>query len=116
MDHSVKIAGKEVILSWTQERLRSFGFRASKIGANPAELFRDFRNPLKAEYAVTSFLWLLLPDEEYRKYPLPDDLIEAIDPEDAAAIFSAVVGIIALMSPSAEKKSSSRKSPSPVSS
>lgn len=113
MIHTVHIQGTAVPLEWTQAASRAFGFRASKIGADPLTLYRDIKNPLKAEYAVTAFLWMLLPDEQYRKYALPEDLCPAIDPEQAPEILRAVLGVIADMSPTAEKKSTSKKSPSP---
>lgn len=113
MIHTVQIQGHAVPLEWTQAAARAFGFRASKIGADPRALYRDIKNPLKAEYAVTAFLWMLLPDEEHRKYSLPDDLCPVIDPDHAPEILRAVLGVIADMSPAAEKKSTLRKSPSP---
>lgn len=115
MTHTVQIAGNAVALEWSQASSRAFGFRASKIGANPTALYRDFKNPLKAEYAVTAFLWMLLPDEEYRKYALPEDLCPAIEADHAQDILRAVLGVIAEMTPSAEKKSTLRKSPLPES-
>lgn len=116
MPHLVKIAGKDVALAWNKATERAFYFRASKAGVVPQQLYRDFKNPLKAEYAVTAFLWLFLPDEVYRSYPLPDDLCAAIDETDAKSILAAILGVIAEMAPDAEKKSTSQNSPSPVSS
>lgn len=113
MAHSVKIGGQVVELAWTQSTARTLGFRASKIGVDPRELYGDFTKPRKAEYAVTAFLWLLLPDEVHRRFALPDDLCPLIEPEDAKDILAAVLGVIADMAPSDEKKSTSGKSPSP---
>lgn len=115
MPHVVKVGGKDVTLEWSKATERAFYFRASKAGVVPNSLYRDFKNPLKAEYAVTTFLWLFLPDVEYRKYALPDDLCEAIDETDAKSVLGAVLGVIADMVPSDEKKSTSTKSPSPES-
>jgi hypothetical protein len=116
MKHPITIAGRKVELEWTQRAESLLRVRASKIGANLSNLFKDFQKPTKAEYAVTAFIWLLLPSGEYASYPMPEDLYPDLAADDAAENFAAVLGIIGDMTPDAEKKSSLTKSPSPESS
>lgn len=112
---TVSIAGRPVVLEWTTATAKRYGFRESKHGGGPA--FADFRNKRKAAAAVTRFLWLLLPPEEFALYPTDEDLFVAIDHEkEAAGIHSALMAIMGEMLPSPEKKSTTGNSPSPASS
>jgi hypothetical protein len=116
MIHKAMIGGKEVELAWTQDIANRFPFRCSKIGVDPSQLFKEFSMPRKAAAAFTSFLWLILPPNAHGLYQSPEDLFVAIDHEsEAASIHAAVLGVIADMSPDAEKKSTLNKSHSPES-
>lgn len=115
MSYPVKIGGESVEIGWTQDVAKRYDFRASKIGGAPAS--RDFTNPKKAAWAVTSFLWLILPPAAHNLYASPEDLFVAIDHEtEFAAIGAALAGIMSDMAPDAEKKSTGKKSHSPKSS
>ena len=114
MTHPVTIGGREIALAWTQDIASRFPFRASKIGGCPS--FADFANPKKAAAAITSFLWLMLPPDIHALYSSPEELFIAIDHEnEAKAIHSALIAVIGDMSPTDEKKSTSKKPPSPES-
>jgi hypothetical protein len=109
--YPVKIGGEEVRFSWTQETAKRYTFRASKIGGAPRGA--DFANPRKVTAAIGSFLWLILPAEIHQKYDSPEELFMAIDHDDQSAqVAACLTGIFSDMSPDAEKKSTSRKSPS----
>ena len=108
MIHTVKIGGREIGLAWNQSVASRFQFRASKIGGSPS--ISDFTNPKKAAAAVTSFLWLILPPDALALYPSPEDLFVAIDHKtEAESIHSALVSVIADMTPDDEKKSTLKK-------
>jgi len=113
MSHKVTIGGADVEISWTNEVQRGFRDRVSKIGADYEKLFQNFRNPRKSRYAYFAWLWFFLPMDVYRKFEIPEDLMLAVEDKDAQSVVSAVLGTIKEMSPSAEKKSTSKKSPSP---
>lgn len=104
----IKLAGKSVTVGWTQETLRHLRLRASKADIDPRRLIGDFGNPNKAEYAVTAFMWLILPKEAYRKYPTPEDLYDDIAEEDAEDNLSAIAAVIEEMAVDMEKKSTSQ--------
>lgn len=109
--HTVRIAGKSVNLAWTVEAQKRFRFRASKIGGAPTH--RDFSDPSRATSAVASLLWLLLPPDALADYPTPEELYVGIEDEtEAPAIHTALSAIVAEMSPTPEKKTNSKKSPS----
>ncbi len=107
--HKAMVGGQEVELAWTQDIANRFPFRCSKIDVDPKQLYRDFSKPRKAQAAITSFLWLLLPPSEHSKYSTPEDLYLVITAEDAPSIHAAIMGVIADMIPSDEKKSTSSK-------
>ena len=109
MIHTVKIGGREIGLAWNQSVASRFQFRASKIGGSPS--ISDFTNPKKAAAAVTSFLWLILPPDALALYPSPEDLFVVIDSnqDEAESIHSALVAVIADMTPDDEKKSTLKK-------
>jgi hypothetical protein len=114
MIHNVTIGGRDVALEWNQDIASRFPFRASKIGGCPS--MADFVNPRKSAAAVTSLLWLVLPPSVHALFSTPEDLFIAIDHEkEAESLHSALLSIIADMNPSAEKKSSLKKSRSPKS-
>lgn len=111
MGHSITIAGKPVELSWSQDVAKRMAYRASQIGGGPKD--SDFGNPRKAAAAVTALLWMILPPKVHSDYDTPEDLFVALDHEnDAEAIHEALAAIVAEMSPSEEKKSTLKKSPS----
>lgn len=115
MIHEVVIGGRKVTLEWTQDIASRYRFRESRIGGVPS--IADFRNPRKAKAAIISFLWLVLPPDVHQLFSNPEELAIAINEEtEAEAIFAAVVGIIGDMVVTDEKKSTSKKSPSPKSS
>ena len=101
----IKLAGKPVTVGWTQETLRHLRLRASKANIDPRRLIGDFGNPNKAEYAVTAFMWLILPKETYRKYETPEDLYDDISEEDAEENLASIVAVIEEMAVDIEKKS-----------
>lgn len=110
MIYPVKIGGREVDLEWNQDIASRFPFRASKIGGSPS--IADFRNPKKSVAAVCSLLWLVLPPNIHILFTTPEDLFIAIDQaKESEAISNALIAIVAEMTPSAEKKSSLKKSP-----
>ncbi|GAA5124670.1 hypothetical protein JIN84_12980 [Luteolibacter yonseiensis] len=110
--HIVTIGGEEVRIGWDQQTARAYNYRASKIGGAPT--IRDLSNAKRATAAVTDLLWLVLPPEAAAKYRNPEELFIAIDHDaDAATIHAALVAIVADMKTDTEKKSDSKKSPSP---
>lgn len=113
MAHTVIIANREIPLVWDKSAERALIIRSSKIGVDPPTLFRDFNKASKAEYAVTAFIWLLLPSAVYQAHQTPEDLYEYLSSENASQNMAALLGVIGDMSPDAEKKSSSTKSHSP---
>jgi hypothetical protein len=113
----ISISGRKVGISWTNEIARRFRYRLGLIGGHPSR--KELTNPATAEAAFTRILWALLPTDEHAKFPTPEDLFVALDSdseEDAQAIFEAVTAIYAEMEPSAEKKTSGKRKPSPKSS
>ncbi len=115
MGFPVTIGEREVVLDWTQDVAKRLAFRSSRIGGAPA--MRALTTPKTAVYAVTTWLWLLLPPAVHDQYATPEDLFVAIDhEEDGPAIHAALVAVFSEMGASDEKKSTLPKSPSPKSS
>jgi len=114
MSHAVKIAGRDVVISWNQETAKRYNYRLSCIGGPPS--MRELKTPATASAAVCKLLWALLPASEIGRYASPEDLFVAIDQEtESEGISKAILGVFADMNPSAEKKTTSKKLPSPES-
>lgn len=116
MAHILKIAGREISLVWDNATQRVFSARLSKIGETAASVGKSLGSSARGEYGIISILWAALPADDYRRYPTPEDMVADIDQADNAQAVEAVFGLIKDMSPSSEKKSTSRKSPSQKSS
>ena len=110
MSHAVKIGGREILISWNLETSRRFNFRLSNIGGHPTK--RELTTPATASAAVCKLLWALLPSSEIGRYATPEDLFVAIDEEDSERNAAALLAIYADMTPTAQKKMNSKKSPS----
>ena len=114
MSHEITIAGRKSELEWTQETAKRFAFRMGEIGGEPTG--KQLSNPRTVATALFKVLWGLLPPKEFAGYPDPESVFVAVDhEEEAEAIFAAIGGIYEDRFPSKEKKSTSRKSPSPES-
>lgn len=114
MSHVCKIAGREVALSWNQETKKRYDFRLSSIGGRPTD--RQLKSKATSSAAVCKLLWALLPKSESWRYESPEDLYVAIDEDtESEGISKAILGVFADMNPSAEKKTTSKKLPSPES-
>lgn len=105
MIHELVIAGKKVAIEWTNDASRNMRIRSSKIGADIPKLWAGVSKENSAEYAVTAFIWMLLPSGTYSKYQSPEDLYSDLSVDDAKSNFNALIGVIADMEPSDEKKS-----------
>jgi hypothetical protein len=111
MIHKCTIGGREVSLQWTVEIAKRFQYRLATLGGHPTQ--RDLTSPATANAAVTKILWAMLPASEIGRYPTPEDLFVAIDQEsESVSISKAIQSVYADMEPTAEKKSTSKKSPS----
>ena len=108
----LKIAGREVELKWDNATQRRFDWRAREIGGIK---FGDLSKPAKSILATVKILWAALPPDEFKHHESPEDLYTAILDDEAEAIAPAVVELLGEMFPDVEKKSTSRKSPSPKS-
>lgn len=106
--HAVKIGGKSVPLRWDQATSRRFRLRASSLGLDPARLFADLSDTVRAEYSAAALTWLLLPSSAH--YRTPEDMWEHVEEADIADNLKALVGVFEDMSPDAEKKSTSKNS------
>ena len=108
MSHLVTIAGREVELAWTLESSKRFIFRMGEVGGEP---IKQLANPKTATTALFKVLWGLLPPSEFARYPDAESLFLAVDHEsEAKGIFDAITDIYSERFPSAEKKSTSKKS------
>lgn len=107
MSHTVKIAGREIVLTWTNEVAKRFFFRLASIGGMPRQ--KDFTNPASAAASVAKVVWALLPKADLSRYESPEDLFVDIGDDEAAGVAEAVAAIFSEMAPDPEKKSSSRK-------
>lgn len=106
MSNTIKIAGREVELAWTNEVQKRFAYRAALVDHLPK--FADLANPRKAAAAYAIMLWLLLPPEEHARHATPEDLFAVIDHDtEAKAICDAVIAVLTDMLPTAEKKTTS---------
>jgi len=116
MSHACTIGGEPVTLAWVQSSARAMRFRAGKIGENPAGLWTQLRDPVRGDYAAGVLLWLLAPADLHKRHETPDSLWESVTDEELPDVLAAIVGTLGdSIPPEAEKKSSSRKSPSPES-
>jgi hypothetical protein len=108
MSHTVKIAGREIALSWNQETAKRFGYRLSCIGGHPTQ--RELTTNATAGAALCKLVWALLPSSELGKYATPEDLFVAIDQDsESEGIAKAILSIYAEMNPTEQKKTSSKK-------
>lgn len=115
MEFPVIIGGRKIALKWTQETAKRFHFRLQTIGGHPTS--RELTGARTRDAAACKLLWAFLPPAEIGNYPTPEDLFVAIDQEtEGLELGQALAAIYAEMNPSAEKKSTSKKSPSPGSS
>jgi hypothetical protein len=115
MKHLVKIAGREVELTWTQETAKRFAFRMGEIGGEPTA--KQFTNPRTVQTALFKVLWALLPPSVASIYPDPESLFVDVDHDnEAEGIFGAINRIYEDRFPDAAKKKTTKKSPSPKSS
>jgi len=111
MAHEITIGGRAILLSWNQEIAKRFNFRLSSIGGHPTQ--REVTTIATSSAAVCKILWALLPAAEIGRYATPEDLFVAIDQEtESEAIAKAILGVYGEMSPTPEKKSTTKKSPS----
>ena len=114
MKHEITIAGRKVELEWTQESAKRFSFRMGECGGEPTS--KQLTNPKTVTTALFKVLWGLLPSAEFVRYHDPESLFVAVDHEtEGEAIYAAIAAIYQDRCPSAEKKSTSQKSPSPES-
>jgi hypothetical protein len=108
MEHIVKINGREVSLSWTQEVAKRFAFRLATIGGMPKS--KELTTPATAPAAIAKIVWALLPKADHARYESPEDLFVDIDQAtEGLAIAEAVSAIFSDMAPDAEKKRSLTK-------
>lgn len=110
----IKIAGREVLISWNQEAARRFDFRMGQIGGEPSP--SKLANPKTVTTSLFQILWGLLPPIDHKLYDSPEELYAAVDHEsEAKGIYEAIKAIYEERFPSAEKKSDLKKSPLPES-
>jgi hypothetical protein len=114
MEYPVKIGGREIALKWTQETAKRFHIRIQLIGGHPTS--RELTSARTGDAAAFKLLWAFLPPEEQANYPTVEELFVAHDPDtEGAALGKALAAIYAEIKPTAEKKSTLTKSPSPES-
>jgi hypothetical protein len=114
MKYTVKVAGVDVDLTWTQETAKRFAYRMGEIGGEPTG--KQFTNPRTVQTALFKVLWALLPPSVSSVYPDPESLFVAVDHEnEAEGIFVAINKIYQDRFPDAAKKKTTKKSPSPKS-
>jgi hypothetical protein len=112
MSIQLKIAGRKIELKWDNAGQRRFDWRSREIGGIN---FGDLAKPAKSLLATVKILWAALPPEEFKHHESPEDLYAAILDDEAEAIAPAVVELLGEMFPDLEKKSTTKKSPSPES-
>ena len=109
MAYKVTIAGAEVELAWTKESEMRFHFRMGEVGGEPSPA--QLTNPKTVTTALFKVLWGLLPGPVFARFPDPESLYVAVDHEkEGAAIYAAIRSIYKDRFPTAEKKSTSKKS------
>lgn len=114
MSHACTIGGEPVTLAWVQSSARAMRFRAGKIGEDPAELWKQLRDPVRSDYAAGVLLWLLVPAGLHERHKTPESLWESVTDDEVPDVLTAIVGTLGdSIPPEAEKKSGLRKSPSP---
>jgi len=115
MPHKCTIAGRTVELAWTQESAKRFAFRMGQCGGEPTG--KELSNQKTVTTALFKALWGLLPPVEFQRYTDPESLFVAVDHDtEGEGIYDAIKSVYEDRYPSAEKKSSLMKSPSPESS
>ena len=115
MSYLVKIAGREVELTWTQETSKRFAYRMGEVGGEPTS--KQFTNPRTVATALFKVLWGLIPPSLLASYSDPEALYMAVDHEtESEAIFAAINKIYEDRFPEVTKKKTSKKSPSQKSS
>jgi hypothetical protein len=115
MTSTIEIDGRTVSVEWNQGAARRFGFRAAKHGIKLD--VRGLFDPARADSAYVEALWLMLPPDEHARHATPEDLAAAIDHKTQAdAIVQVVLHAIGEMTADAEKKTTSKNTPSPGSS
>lgn len=115
MPHAITIGGEPTEIGWTQEAAKRYAFRSSKLDVDPLAIINK---PRSRERGLISMLWLLLPPAFHSRFETPEELHVAInhgDENEVAGITAALVAVIGEMFPDAEKKSTSKNSPSPES-
>ena len=108
----ITIAGESVELEWTGKTARIMRLRLSEIGF---DWEKDTRGQ-RMSAAMVKIAWALLPQPFAAAYPTHEDMFAAMQEDEDRPLFMAVSEILAEMSPSSEKKSSSLKSHSQESS
>ena len=110
MSHLVTIAGREVGLEWSNESSKRYTFRICSIGGEPIKDLSSKNGDIVA-VALSKVLWALLPPHEFSKYPDAESLFVAVDHEkEGTGIYAAIRAIFEERFPSAEKKSTLKKS------
>lgn len=112
MANILQLAGAAVTIAWDNATQRTFATRLSKIGESSGSIGAALNSKARGDYAIVTLLWAVLPADVYRRYPTPEDMVADIAPEDNEAAVAAVFGVIKEMTPTPEKKSTSKKSPS----
>lgn len=108
MAHVVKIGGREVVLTWSQEVAKRFAFRLAAIGGMPKQ--KELTSGATAGAAVAKIVWALLPKQDFVRYETPEDLFVDIDDDtEGLGIANAIAAIFSEMAPDPEKKRTSTK-------
>jgi len=112
--HTCTIDGRAVTMAWTQDAAKRFAYRMGQCGGEPTG--KELSNPKTVTTALFKVLWGLLPQAEFARHPDPESLFVAVDHDsEGESIYAAIKGVYSDRYPSAEKKSTSMKSPSPES-
>jgi hypothetical protein len=110
----IKIGGRNVKLTWDVETEKRYAYRMGELGGEPTA--KQLSNPKTVTTALFKVLWALLPAGEFQRHPDPESLFVAVDHEtEGEAIYAAIRDIYEARFVGDEKKSTSKKSPSPES-
>jgi hypothetical protein len=115
MIRPITIGGRVIELEWSQRTARLYVVRSAKLGLDPLSLMGK---PAQRVYAVAAFFWLLLPPAEHAKFDNPEELFATMSDEEfnSPETLETLIALFDDINPPAEKKSTSKNSPSPASS
>ena len=113
MAYPVVIDGVESEIDWTQETQKRLVYRLSSIDDSFDSLFRRLIKPKSRASGLFDLLWAVMTPAEFAKYRKPEDVFLAADEKtEAPAIVEAMGSLISEIFPTAQKKRTTKRSPS----